>query len=246
MDSGIYCIENIINGKRYIGKGINVNRRMWQDHIKSLAVKSAIEKYEDGIIRYIVEYCEPEKMIFWEQYYIREWNTKSPNGYNLTDGGEGVLNPSNETRKRMRESQIGKVISIDTRKKMSVARSGKKHPLYGKHGEDNPNYGSHRTNITKEKMSIAQQGEKNHNYKKFGVENALFGRKSSNASSHYFGVYIRCCDEDNIYWLFCLNENGKTKGSKTYKTELEAARAYNEYVIEHGLPNPLNVLDEDN
>jgi hypothetical protein len=29
--SGIYCIENIIDGKKYIGYAIDINRR-WQNH----------------------------------------------------------------------------------------------------------------------------------------------------------------------------------------------------------------------
>ena len=38
-----------------------------------------------------------EREIFW----IAKLNTKVPNGYNLTDGGEGLVNPSDETRAKM-------------------------------------------------------------------------------------------------------------------------------------------------
>lgn len=37
-----------------------------------------------------------------EKFYIKEYNTKAPNGYNLTDGGEGSLgyHPSKETNQK--------------------------------------------------------------------------------------------------------------------------------------------------
>ena len=41
-----------------------------------------------------------EELFFWERFYIGVKNTKYPNGYNLTDGGEGLLNPSDEIREK--------------------------------------------------------------------------------------------------------------------------------------------------
>lgn len=38
-----------------------------------------------------------------------------------------------ESRRRSRESHLGKKLSIDTRRKMSLSKMGKNHPLYGKH-----------------------------------------------------------------------------------------------------------------
>jgi group I intron endonuclease len=107
-EAGIYCIENVENGKMYIGKGKNVNKRMWQAHEGCVLLEKAIKKYGDAIIRYVIEYCEPtnNELDYWEQYYIKEWNTKVPNGYNLTDGGGGVL---------------GQIVSDETRQKSSVS-----------------------------------------------------------------------------------------------------------------------------
>jgi len=44
--------------------------------------------------------CEKEK------YWIKFYDCKSPKGYNLTDGGDGLINPSKSVRK-----QIAKKVS---------------------------------------------------------------------------------------------------------------------------------------
>lgn len=47
MNSGIYVIENIVNGKKYIGQTINLKRRLY-DHKRCLN-KGTQEMREQGI-----------------------------------------------------------------------------------------------------------------------------------------------------------------------------------------------------
>lgn len=63
---------------------------------------------------------------------------------NLSKAKKGIKRPE-ETRQKIRESMVGKF-------------SGSKHPLYGKKGKDNPNFGSKRTEETKQKMGEANKG----------------------------------------------------------------------------------------
>lgn len=44
---------------------------------------------------------------------------------NLTDGGEGLSNPSDEVKRKISIAQTGKRASLETRKRMSTARIGK-------------------------------------------------------------------------------------------------------------------------
>ena len=44
---------------------------------------------------------------------------------NLTDGGEGMSNPSKETRRKMSEARKGLAVSKETRRKLSEAHTGK-------------------------------------------------------------------------------------------------------------------------
>jgi hypothetical protein len=63
-----------------------------------------------------------------------------------------------ETRKKMSISAKNRPeISEKTRKKMSIIRTGKLNPMAGKWGENNPNYGSRRSDETKQKQSESRK-----------------------------------------------------------------------------------------
>jgi hypothetical protein len=88
-----------------------------------------------------------------EEYYIKLFNTKAPNGYNMTDGGEGY-NPVEEVLKKISIGNKGKVFSKESLIKMSKAKLGDKGYWYGKtrleqsnrmKGENNPMYDNHKS-----------------------------------------------------------------------------------------------------
>ncbi|MDD5901719.1 MAG: GIY-YIG nuclease family protein [Lachnospiraceae bacterium] len=87
----IYCITNLINGKQYVGQSKNPTER-FKEHLRTndnLPIHKAISKYGKenfklNILEYkTIEYNEREK------YWIKQLNTLVPNGYNVTEGGEG-------------------------------------------------------------------------------------------------------------------------------------------------------------
>ncbi len=113
----IYKISNDINSKLYIGKTTKpVEVRFKQHKYSKSAIGNAIRKY--GIEHFKVEVLEEcdtleqlnEREIFW----IKELNTKYPNGYNLTDGGEGAVNPSQITRDKISQTKTGRPGHIQT------------------------------------------------------------------------------------------------------------------------------------
>ena len=95
---GIYKIENKVNGKVYIGQSIDIEKR-WKEHISCLNNRTHHNDYfqkswnkygADNFTFSIIEECKlselDKKEIYWINYYesyIRD------NGYNLTLGGEG-------------------------------------------------------------------------------------------------------------------------------------------------------------
>ena len=89
----VYQIQNKINGKSYIGITKNFDSRMKAhlNHWGSFVLFNAFKKYGEDHF----DFAKLDKGLSWneacekEKQYILALNTKAPNGYNLTDGGDG-------------------------------------------------------------------------------------------------------------------------------------------------------------
>ena len=143
----IYKIVNQLDGKPYVGQTVRTLEERFQEHAKAdTYIGNAIRAH--GVENFsceVIEECDTreqlnEREIFW----IATLNCKHPNGYNLTDGGEGTSgvertpeyrakmsaakkNPSAETRAKMSAVHKGKTLSDEHRAKIGAARKGKKH-----------------------------------------------------------------------------------------------------------------------
>ena len=95
----IYRILNKITQKCYIGesKCLNINRR-WNQHKKTIennkgycpALRDAVIKYGiENFIFTVIIVCFDDDRFKYEKEYIIKYNSVVPNGYNLTNGGEG-------------------------------------------------------------------------------------------------------------------------------------------------------------
>ena len=131
----IYKITCKLNGKSYVGKTarslkvrITEHRYNSRTRRNKSYIDNAIGKY--GIESFtveVMEVCETQEQLNErEKFWIRELNCKKPNGYNLTDGGEGVsgrIMPP-EHRAKIAKANSGKKRSDATRKKMSKSWEG--------------------------------------------------------------------------------------------------------------------------
>ena len=158
---GIYCIKNLVNGKRYIGKskdlecriyGINENIEGYyrNDHLTNSIIKYGIQNFSAEII----EECALEELNSREIYWISHYKTSNPMfGYNKTLGGDGgnfteeIKNKiSNTLRNKYPHGEHymqGFKHTVETKEKMSQFRKGKSTWTLGKH----------LSNSTKEKLS---------------------------------------------------------------------------------------------
>lgn len=76
---------------------------------------------------------------------------------------------------------------------------------------------------------------------KHAMENGL---KRLNKSSRFYGVsVIRNLNNKSDVFRAYLRINGKHKHIGRYKTEIEAAQAYNNYVVKYKLNRPLNKIE---
>lgn len=141
MNKGIvYRLVNRVNGKSYIGRTMDVTKRMWEH--KNVVKKATGKTKERPIVKAFLEFgfeafdfeilyeSEPfedrklldkhldEKEIF----YIEKYNSVE-NGYNLTKGGKGAYGLG----RKIRESWTD-----ERRKEFSERMKGGNNPCYGK------------------------------------------------------------------------------------------------------------------
>jgi group I intron endonuclease len=239
MISGIYCIENLVNGKKYIGQGLNIKKRMFAKHTNCIVLDNAIKKYgKENFKKYVLLYCEPDKNIlaYYEIACIKIFYSHiSENGYNISWGGKATMTGYKHSKKAKR--------------KMSKAHFEK-----NLRGENSPLWGRHLPEKHKKSISEGVSKEKNWNYHRIrsdehrkklseshlGKKNIIYGKKRPNSTSAYFGV-SKCFDHYKwIYWVAQITENGKAIHIGQAKLEIDAAKLYDKYIIKNNLPRPLN------
>lgn len=110
----IYKIINLINGKIYIGQTIESLDKRWRRHcskynLKNMAISRAIKKYgkENFTIEKICECSNQDELNASEKYYIILFNSRTPNGYNILEGGNGGA-MLEETKSKISEKLKGK------------------------------------------------------------------------------------------------------------------------------------------
>lgn len=170
--SGIYCIENIVTNKKYIGQSVNINDR-WCKHKAALNhgthdndyLQKAWNKYgETNFKFYILECCDSNKLDEREIYYIELHNTLNRNyGYNLKSGGQNngiqasdyvkekiskALKKSYSENEEFRENQRNNALKQWANPEIKAKILGENNGMYGRtHSQE-----------ARKKISEAQKG----------------------------------------------------------------------------------------
>jgi len=141
--SGIYKWKNLINDKQYIGSAIDLSKRL-SNYYSTAYIEDALNRGISHIYRAllknghdnfsvtILEYCEPEKCIEREDFYLSTENHE----YN-------ILEKAGSSRGRKHDEK--------TKKKISDSMSGENHPMFEKprpEGAGRPSQAIEVTNIT--------------------------------------------------------------------------------------------------
>ena len=172
----IYLITDTTNGMKYTGKHhYHIEGQLDPSyHGSGVIIKNIYKKRPETLKEEYIKTCySEEEMCSDEQYYIKLFKTLWPNGYNLTEGGDGCV-ASEETRKKMSQNHydcsgenhpmFGKKHSEETKKKLSDSHKGKPSPNKGKpmSEEQKKKISESKKNIsdeTRKKMSESHKGK---------------------------------------------------------------------------------------
>lgn len=152
---GIYKITSP-NNRIYIGSSINIEKRF--KYYKRLQCKNQTKLYNsfkkynvENHIFEVIQQCEQKDLLDLERYY--------QDLYNVIDKGLNCV--------LVKSSDRGSYTSLDTRKKQSKIKKGKKlsnlHRLNiskATKGKNNPNYGKKMSELQKKKISNSKKGFK--------------------------------------------------------------------------------------
>lgn len=148
----VYKLTNLLNGKCYIGITSRTVGERWSEHVansrgtrkRHSKIYDAIAKYgSEAFSREVVEEVDTEEHVrYLEIFYIAQYNSFN-RGYNSNPGGNGFLEFPDHIKRKISEAQKGKIISVESRDKMSKAKLGDKRCAsnFGKHvskGAHNP------------------------------------------------------------------------------------------------------------
>ena len=206
----VYLIIDGTNDFEYVGQTRCTLGKRFNQHTKNNSyIGNAIRAHgAENFVAAVLKKCaSKDELDFWEKHFIKSRDTKYPNGYNLTDGGGSAwehtpetcakISAANKGKKRSPEqcanisaAQIKRFKDPAEHAKSSAAKSGEKHPFFGKHHTPQhcanisaaltgkPKSAKHCANLsaackgkipsddTRDKMTAARTGEKNHNYGK--------------------------------------------------------------------------------
>lgn len=114
---GIYCIENTLNNKKYIGSSVNIYNRILKHrsllrnlkHENIILQNSWVKNKEESFICYVLEECNEEDLLHREQYWINKLNsyyniTKNVIRNNLSE--ESKIKISNTLKNGYKEGRI--------------------------------------------------------------------------------------------------------------------------------------------
>jgi group I intron endonuclease len=183
MNAHIYCVTNLVNGKQYVGQTVD-NRKVGH----GLAITDAYKKYGKEVFEYekiCTGIANRNTLNYLERFWIDTHNTIAPNGYNIESGGTNKGEVAESTKQKLREHNLGKVVSMDVRKKISESLKGSKNPFYGKTHSAETLAKISAANVGKT-VVLSDEAKEKCRKAKIGALNPMYGKKHTEETKAKF------------------------------------------------------------
>lgn len=227
---GIYRIENLVNGKNYVGQSINIYKR-WKNHIDDLKegvhynchLQRSWNLYgEDSFKFSILEECSVEELNIKEILYVDKFHAYT-NGYNQTFGGDGSIGykHSEESLEKMKQIQQERFQHIENRVKLRDSHEFESRPIYQIDFSGN---------IIQEWPSV-NWAAKMLNFNVVAICNALKRRQRKKTYKNYIWIYVDEHDAETFDISLYIDRQWKYKPYYQYDQDYNLIKKW-ESVVE--------------
>lgn len=247
--SGVYRIRNKVNGKFYIGRSIDINKRFYQHKSAlrkgkhgSIYLQRAWDKYgEDNFIFEPLVLCSEDESLILEQYVLDNYKTDLYNVMKYSTGGDTISYHPNREQIRAKISNTLKEINS----KLTFEERVKK---YAHIGPNNGRYGKPVSDHVREavrKHSLGNQYAKG--VKRTPEHRALLSKLAKQRTGVKNPFYGKKHTEETRRKLSEKQKGKKPANSRKikidnviYESQADAARALNvsKATISYRLKNP--------
>lgn len=199
--SGVYAFVNLVNGKVYVGSSVDIHKRKrW--HIRDLRggrhhsryFQRAWNKYGESAFEWrVLECCSKEKCIACEQYWIDYYDAANrERGYNIspTAGSMIGMRHTEETKRNMSKARSGRIVSSETRRKISEALKSNKKLSESRRGR-RPFAGHKHSEETRKKIGESLMGREVSRETRIRLSKSLTGRHFSEESKRKMSISRR-------------------------------------------------------
>lgn len=222
----IYCFHCLVNGKKYIGKSINLSQRLSR-HRRNVT-NGVVTKFYNAIRKYgwenfvlgIIEECNKNNIDEKEKFYIKKYKTLDE-GYNMTSGGDGgitwsvpedirkkysermkTFTHSEEAKLKISKANKGRKWNDEAKKKLSEKLKGKNPPVISEEAKkrlSNDRKGAPRPKDVVEKM--IETRKKNYKPENYSSSKKFIFTSPTGEEYVVFGRFKQFCQENELsYW----------------------------------------------
>lgn len=257
----VYMHTNKRNNKKYIGITGQKPKYRWRGgngYYRNPHFYNAIKKYgwDNFEHEILYENLTKEEAIKKEKYLIEKYNTTNRDkGYNIGFGGEGVESLSLEAREKIRQANLGRKFSEETKRKISESRTGEKNWNYGKKLPEwhieilrNANLGRKLTeeqkmNIVEKEGYVTLQYDMDGNFINYFISTTMAAKA---LNMHSSGIKA-CCEKriiSNHNYIFRYQKDGYNINENLSEEEIKKIKISKRHILQCDLDG--NIIQEWN